>query len=513
MTRGKTAALLCGAVLTLFFWMALSAGAVEPLEQLILDACIYNTEVDLSEYALMPEELQQVFNELYNDGSLPWYTTRTYTFSYDQQTNHILTFIPANLDETAYDRDRYEQRLNEILAETVFDGMSQWQIALSVHDYLVSHAAYDESLTLRTGYDLLIGGSAVCVGYTEVYQQLLVRAGVPCRIVSSPDMEHQWNLVNIDGAWYHVDVTWDDPVPDLQGHVSHHYFLLTDEEIRTGEGPHYGWDSEIICTDTRFSEGFWKEIRSRICYTSADTCCLIREENWKSTLCSRNGAGEETAVYADDGVSLDLGDGAYIYPHMGLSLWNGRLWFSDSQTVYSLNPDGSNLTAEYIYNAAANARHILGCHVAEDTIFLILRTHDDEWSELEIPLEPAAVHVHSYTETVIAPTCVTDGRTIYICACGITGESNIVKATGHHYRAAAVRTATIFSEGYTRYICRVCGEEYTQQEPRVSVSRWISENTGLVFTAGACMLLWGLISGKKKHRRRKTSTGGHNGKY
>ncbi len=30
---------------------------------------------------------------------------------------------------------------------------------------------------------------------------------------------------------YHVDTTWDDPVPNRPGVVRHKYFMLSDEEI------------------------------------------------------------------------------------------------------------------------------------------------------------------------------------------------------------------------------------------------------------------------------------------
>ena len=55
---------------------------------------------------------------------------------------------------------------------------------------------------------------------------------------------HQWNMVCIDGTWYHVDVTWDDPTPDqgTHGEVSREHFLRSDDSMRALG--YYGWSAE-----------------------------------------------------------------------------------------------------------------------------------------------------------------------------------------------------------------------------------------------------------------------------
>jgi transglutaminase/protease-like cytokinesis protein 3 len=38
-------------------------------------------------------------------------------------------------------------------------------------------------------------------------------------------------MVRVDGMWYHLDVTWDDPVPDQKGVVQYDHFLVSDRFI------------------------------------------------------------------------------------------------------------------------------------------------------------------------------------------------------------------------------------------------------------------------------------------
>ena len=43
---------------------------------------------------------------------------------------------------------------------------------------------------------------------------------------------HIWNAVEIDNKWYHIDLTWDDPVvDDGKDYLKHDYFLVTTKEL------------------------------------------------------------------------------------------------------------------------------------------------------------------------------------------------------------------------------------------------------------------------------------------
>lgn len=117
---------------------------------------------------------------------------------------------------------------------------------LAVHDWLVRHVAYDQDdmRASHTAYGLFANATAVCEGYSQAFMLAMERLGVPCVIVRSEDMAHQWNMVCIDGTWYHVDVTWDDPTPDqgTHGEVSQKHFLRSDDSMR--ELGYYGWSAE-----------------------------------------------------------------------------------------------------------------------------------------------------------------------------------------------------------------------------------------------------------------------------
>ena len=107
-------------------------------------------------------------------------------------------------------------RIEANLNGTVFDKI------LQIHDYLVDTITYDSDTNsdLSHGiYGALINQLAVCDGYTKAYKYILDDIGISCVEIcgiaqnsSGITESHAWNDILIDGNWYAVDVTWDDPI-------------------------------------------------------------------------------------------------------------------------------------------------------------------------------------------------------------------------------------------------------------------------------------------------------------
>jgi hypothetical protein len=141
--------------------------------------------------------------------------------------------------------DRAKQvydKAKAVVAEIIRPGMSDYEKELAIHDYLLLHVAYDYDNYVQdavpydsyTMYGALIKGVAVCQGYAYAAQLMLEMAGIESHIVTGTanGIPHAWNKVKIGGEYYNLDVTWDDPVPDVQGRVTYGYFNVTDEELR-----------------------------------------------------------------------------------------------------------------------------------------------------------------------------------------------------------------------------------------------------------------------------------------
>ena len=140
--------------------------------------------------------------------------------------------------------------------------------ALRLHDYLVRICDCDVtvkndtvySTRARTAYSALVRRKAVCEGYAMAYRLLLNAAGIVSDVSIDRGDKHIWNYVMIHGRWYHVDVTWDDPVcispVQRPRRISHRHFLMSDRKARmTG---HKGWDVRGLppADDERYDERY-----------------------------------------------------------------------------------------------------------------------------------------------------------------------------------------------------------------------------------------------------------------
>ena len=145
-------------------------------------------------------------------------------------------------------------KLLAIMAELKLEEKSDIEKIMAVHDYLVLNTAYDVEAAAAyyagiLEYDLdshfvegtILNRKAVCSGYAYTFALFMNAYDIPCEYVSNDT--HGWNLVKVEDSWYHIDITWDDPVPDRPGNVIYTHFMMTDEEIRKLES-HESWSCE-----------------------------------------------------------------------------------------------------------------------------------------------------------------------------------------------------------------------------------------------------------------------------
>ena len=148
------------------------------------------------------------------------------------------------------------EQCRAVLGELITEDMTDFQKELAVHDWIVEHGSYDQTVhnnpghSGRTGYrdpyGILVGGYGNCLGYSTTFQLLMDLCDVECITVvgaSFDSMEdHAWNMVRLDGAWYCVDVTWDDPTMgngNTNSVVRHRYFNVTSQHMRDTD---HQWD-------------------------------------------------------------------------------------------------------------------------------------------------------------------------------------------------------------------------------------------------------------------------------
>jgi len=133
-------------------------------------------------------------------------------------------------------------RATDILAEIVTPDMTDLQKESAIHNYIVIHSQYSvagDLDALATADSVLISGIGQCQGYAEAFALLGILSGMESRVVSGAayngdgvPVAHAWNQIKLNDIWYHVDVTWDDPVPDTGNYVTETYINRSDEFMK-----------------------------------------------------------------------------------------------------------------------------------------------------------------------------------------------------------------------------------------------------------------------------------------
>ena len=123
-----------------------------------------------------------------------------------------------------------------------------WDQLAYIHDWLTQHNVYNEDAARRgsgaVGYlpwtplaALTDEAQPVCEGYTRAFKLLCDELGYPCICVAGYARgPHAWNMVQVAGKWYAVDVTFDDPVVSgvtdaASGRENRKFFLVGEKTV------------------------------------------------------------------------------------------------------------------------------------------------------------------------------------------------------------------------------------------------------------------------------------------
>jgi transglutaminase-like putative cysteine protease len=153
----------------------------------------------------------------------------------------ILPYYTWNTGELPEDAVELYQKCQAVLSQIITPGMGDYEKVKAIHDYLVNNTVYLSSGLSGTAKGPLLYGKAVCEGYADAFLLLCGMSGIPCLYVSGDSsMDHAWNKVKVDGTWYNVDVTWDDPTGAQT--IRYTYFLISDAALARD----HSWDNGYL---------------------------------------------------------------------------------------------------------------------------------------------------------------------------------------------------------------------------------------------------------------------------
>ena len=305
--------------------------------------------VDLTEYGLGSDQLTEVFDQVFFENPSLFYLENGYTYITRQSRSEPGVMVVSRVAPSYYgelteaDRATYEAAVSQALS-VLREGMTDFDKALALHDWLAAHCAYDNSLTRYSPYHALVTGSAVCQGYLLAYSDLLNRAGVENAPAVSESQNHGWNTVKLDGVWYHVDVTWDHAAGLPAGWVLHSNFLRSDSGIRATGDYHRDWKAPAPCTDRRYDDSFFPYLRTPVLYPPEGGAYFLLEGRLyqSSDLASLHSrivshAGGGTTQHPTAGMIFSPDDASLAY-------WDGSIYYTDALHIYRFDLSNGKTT-------------------------------------------------------------------------------------------------------------------------------------------------------------------------
>lgn len=216
------------------------------------------TEIDLRSFNMTIEGFKEAYWTLLNSHPEMFYIAGG--FGYRNSGNIITSFQPQykySGPDLKRRIDTFNKELGKIVNYARQADTAIGQLLLA-NDYLCVNYEYDNSRKIFSPDELLETGKGVCQAYMLLYRAVLNELGLKSDYATSDAMNHTWNMVYLNGSWYHVDVTWDDPVPDIPLGAYHSFFLLSDEGIYKAE--HHSWNAAHRATNTQYDKFFWADI-------------------------------------------------------------------------------------------------------------------------------------------------------------------------------------------------------------------------------------------------------------
>lgn len=205
----------------------------------------YNYDIDITS-----DQLMELFSEVVNENPDFWYVSNYLKWQTFEDYVFTCTFTyTATGSQLESMKAKYSAAMADLLSYIPRQATTVQKLK-AAHDWLVLHNDYnqayaDKNITTApadpesnpfSAYGALVYGHPVCQGYTLAYmavlkQQIFANAGVQCKTAETST--HIWNCVYVDSYWYHVDVTFDDPVGSAnKAPTVNTYFLKSDSKLK-----------------------------------------------------------------------------------------------------------------------------------------------------------------------------------------------------------------------------------------------------------------------------------------
>lgn len=169
-------------------------------------------------------------------------TIQRHGYSYEGYDRDVDITISLTYNTTAQQEQFVQQEVRRIVSSITTRDMQDVEKVQAINEWLVLHTSYSKQTNgnPHAAHTIFTEHKGVCQGYAMAAYAMMRQAGLRAHYVTGVILKnnepHAWNLVQVNGEWYHLDVTWNDPrfTDDIQidDFISYEYFLQSEAAMR-----------------------------------------------------------------------------------------------------------------------------------------------------------------------------------------------------------------------------------------------------------------------------------------
>lgn len=419
----------------------------------------FDESINILKFKITQKELKRIV--MYLSVNQGFYYVNT-SFSFYELGGYVYNYLP-DYTMTADEIEKYNIQIKTVINETA-DAAGKMNTDIEkliyIHNFIVDNIEYDEQKDSNKNNDIygaLVLKKTMCLGYAEAFNCIAEKVGFESYIVTSEELAHAWNMVLLDGAYYFIDCTWDDPTfpePTLtsdpvSGYGRYLHFMCSEKlflenEYNSSDWVVNGCSVAGIAVSTIYDDYFWREYESLMRYSGGYWFhdYGYTEDNIKH---SRDVKFSIDKIKFTDNRNYTISTERTIstYWKVGASYY-----LSFESALQNINDSIYYMTADGIFRLEDNGRKN-----GKDDLLVFENNRDDNIYDFKIDVEDGTFTVaFGKTEEYSEENAVEINYKIadYIC-----------KVQKHQYeRVLTVPTESI--NGKFVYTCNSCAAELTQ---------------------------------------------------
>lgn len=231
-------------------------GLLDENEKAVYDSALsiiknFGICIELTEQEITSEQAQKIVDYIQRDHPELFWFRQGATYYFDTETKIVskIDFVYCMTREEAAERQEKIDIAVKPFLTSVNSSMSDYEVTLRIYENIIDLVDYDtiglENQTneikdpavvddLRSIYGVFVNRKAVCAGYAKATQYLLNLCGIECTYVTSDT--HAWNLIKLEGEYYHLDTTWGDGTDTKKEKnqsvaINYDLFCITTDEV------------------------------------------------------------------------------------------------------------------------------------------------------------------------------------------------------------------------------------------------------------------------------------------